>query len=467
MSSMTAPDLIARPARQAVRLIALRHLDEAETARRALASGDPEALHDFRVALRRLRTCLRAYPSLLIESIRPKDRRRLKALATTTGAARDLEVQLESLSGLTDLSETEEVAIGWLVRRLEARKQSADGDVRRTVDATFPAERARLERRLTRYEMQLDPTHPDAAPVTFGAAAAGLLTVLGARLEARLAGVRDESDQHIAHDARIAGKRLRYALEPLRAEMPAATTLVTRLKSLQDVLGDMHDADVLHGEIAALLAAGPAAGDAPPEAGLRSLMDRLARERSRRFEQARGEWLGTSAAPFLEEVRRFARELLARAQDGIEIERKYLLSGMPRIGRKHVRRLNVEQGWLPGERLHERVRRTRDETGTHWFRTIKFGRGVQRTEIEEKTTRQVFDRLWRLTLGRRVRKVRYRREHEGLLWEIDRFTDRELVLAEVELPSADATVVFPPWLEPYVVREVTDEDAYVNFNLAK
>ena len=37
----------------------------------------------------------------------------------------------------------------------------------------------------------------------------------------------------------------------------------------------------------------------------------------------------------------------------------------------------------------------------------------------------------------------------------------------MELPAADTPVVFPPWLAAYVVREVTDDPAYLNSSLAK
>jgi CYTH domain-containing protein len=66
-----------------------------------------------------------------------------------------------------------------------------------------------------------------------------------------------------------------------------------------------------------------------------------------------------------------------------------------------------------------------------------------------------------------VHKIRHVREHDGLIWEIDRFVDRDLVLAEVELPAADTPITFPAWLEPHIVREVTGEAGYVNVNLAK
>ena len=49
----------------------------------------------------------------------------------------------------------------------------------------------------------------------------------------------------------------------------------------------------------------------------------------------------------------------------------------------------------------------------------------------------------------------------------DEFLDRELFLAEIELPSEETEVVLPEWLSEQVEREVTGEDEYVNVNLAK
>jgi CHAD domain-containing protein len=57
---------------------------------------------------------------------------------------------------------------------------------------------------------------------------------------------------------RIAAKRLRYALE-LAGELTLARTasLVTRLRGAQDVLGELHDLDVLRRESAHVRAALP------------------------------------------------------------------------------------------------------------------------------------------------------------------------------------------------------------------
>jgi CHAD domain-containing protein len=55
------------------------------------------------------------------------------------------------------------------------------------------------------------------------------------------------------HDMRIAAKRLRYALEVTSACFGAyAATAVKHAKALQEVLGEIHDCDVLLEEVAGL-----------------------------------------------------------------------------------------------------------------------------------------------------------------------------------------------------------------------
>jgi adenylate cyclase len=156
----------------------------------------------------------------------------------------------------------------------------------------------------------------------------------------------------------------------------------------------------------------------------------------------------------------------ADAGPALEIERKYLLRALPPLP-AGTTSAEVEQGWLPGEKLAERLRRTERDGRVTYHRAVKSGRGVTRIEIEEETTRELFDYLWPLTEGRRVRKRRHYVSAGALTWEIDEFTDRDLVLAEVELPSKSTPVPVPAWLEPVLVREVTGEDAYVNLRLAR
>jgi CYTH domain-containing protein len=150
-----------------------------------------------------------------------------------------------------------------------------------------------------------------------------------------------------------------------------------------------------------------------------------------------------------------------------EIERKYLLRGQPprTVG---ARSLEIDQGYIPGERIRERIRRAREANDTRYYRTIKMGSGIRRIEIEEEASEGFFLAVWPLTLGCRVRKRRYLVHDSGLVWEIDEFLDRpSLWLAELELAHADQTIEIPEWLALFVEREVTDDPSYTNRALAK
>ncbi|HJQ22206.1 MAG TPA: hypothetical protein VJ867_17850 [Gemmatimonadaceae bacterium] len=150
-----------------------------------------------------------------------------------------------------------------------------------------------------------------------------------------------------------------------------------------------------------------------------------------------------------------------------EIERKYLLRALPVFPRL-TGILEIEQGYLPGDKLVERLRREQHQDGTvNYYRTVKLGGGVERIEIEDLTDRATFEHLWQLTGGRRLTKRRYLVPNDTDLWEVDEFTDRDLVLAELEIDRADAKIVFPEWLREVLVREVTEEKAYTNRSLAR
>ena len=107
-----------------------------------------------------------------------------------------------------------------------------------------------------------------------------------------------------------------------------------------------------------------------------------------------------------------------------EIERKYLLRELPAraVGAPS---LEIDQGYLPGERINERIRRTRGSDGLRYYRTIKAGSGIDRLEVEEETSELFFTTVWPLTRGCRVHKRRYLVPEAELTWEIDEFLDRD------------------------------------------
>ncbi len=243
-------DLLDRPAEEAVRRIALGHLEAATVAKpRVFDPEDDEGLHDFRVAVRRLRSVLRAYSDVLGGAVGKKLRRRLRQVARATGGGRDAEVARAWLVGERPrLSRRHRAGLDWAVGRLDRRLGESAAPIGEGVGG-FEAVADRLHGCLVVYtaEVRLEPRRED----TFAAALAARLERYGPALARRLAAVAGPEDQAAAHRARLAAKRLRYLVEAAAPAEAAARALVTRLKDLQDLLGDLHDAHVLEADLAA------------------------------------------------------------------------------------------------------------------------------------------------------------------------------------------------------------------------
>ncbi len=148
----------------------------------------------------------------------------------------------------------------------------------------------------------------------------------------------------------------------------------------------------------------------------------------------------------------------------LEIERKYLLQSMPQLPAT-ARAYRMEQGYFADE--PGRLRRSRAPDGTVTYtHTVKKGVGLVREEIERELTPDEFKSLWPRTAGRRLTKTRTKVPEDNLVWEIDDYDALDLVIAEVELPTADTKVTVPDWLAPHIIREVTGEPAYQNYEIA-
>ena len=249
-----AADLLEQPAVKAASVVALAHLDAAAAA--ATRMNDPadhEALHDFRVAIRRLRVTIRAYPGVH-ESVAKKQRRRLRKLARATNTARDTEVQLMWFrTRLRRFSPPERQALAPLRARLRGRR-------RRIIARTQPEllrQFGKIERKLRR--RLVDARDSGAHEAQFRGIAAATLVQYANDLSSRLRILTPSSKTTAVHATRIAAKRLRYLLEPLRPAIADVQPIVDRLKTLQDLLGELTDGHTLD---AVLQEAGDAAAAA-------------------------------------------------------------------------------------------------------------------------------------------------------------------------------------------------------------
>jgi adenylate cyclase len=154
-----------------------------------------------------------------------------------------------------------------------------------------------------------------------------------------------------------------------------------------------------------------------------------------------------------------------RATDvAIEIERKFLVAELPADLDRHPAR-PVRQGYLAVEGGGSEVRIR--QIGEATVLTVKRGGGRTRVEEEVPIDPDAFARLWPLTEGRRVEKVRHLvPADDGLVLEVDVYEGdlAGLLVAEVEFPSEAAADAWtpPPWLG----AEVTTDERYKNHRLA-
>lgn len=201
---------------------------------------DVEAVHDVRVASRRLRAALDLAGPDLPPAYR-RLRRRAKALTAALGATRELDVHVQRLEGLGPrlAGPAAQGLLEHLLESFDRERRKARARMFRAVERIRIAEWSAFPGTLDRGE---DPEPQDA-----------LRTLLGPRLEAVLAGIQARllvHDPAGLHRLRIDTKKLRYALETLGAALPAAAEIwLGRLKALQGALGDHHDWVVLEAEL--------------------------------------------------------------------------------------------------------------------------------------------------------------------------------------------------------------------------
>ena len=143
-------------------------------------------------------------------------------------------------------------------------------------------------------------------------------------------------------------------------------------------------------------------------------------------------------------------------RDGVPLLQGYFLQ----VGGEAVRELadlvGFENDFEPTEA------RLRKKGKEQFYFTLKGKGGVQRNEFEAEIPRMTFDRYWLDTQGLRVEKVRLAREYGRHTAEIDVYTDRQLIVIEVEVPTLEAAERLAP-----LGKDVTEDKAYKNKNLAR
>jgi len=210
---------------------------------------DVEALHDMRVASRRLREAFEIFDFCFPQKSYQKLYRRIKLVTRALGEVRNADVAImyyKSLSATTD-DILVQVALEDILRRLARIRRQARLQLTKGLDESrvsqLPAELANVFVRV------------ENLPVRYQRGPRQSIVLARRQLSQRVrdffsarAAVAGENDEVNLHKVRISIKKLRYAIETLYYTVGEAVTgNLKELKLLQEALGELHDRDVFAG----------------------------------------------------------------------------------------------------------------------------------------------------------------------------------------------------------------------------
>ena len=205
----------------------------------------PDSVHQMRVAVRRLRSTLQAYPAILPKPATRQLRAELKWLGQVLSEARDAEVLsdylLTRMAGLPP-----ELVLGPAQARVRAHFAPREASARSALLDTLSSARyytlvAELDRLLA------DPPLTAAAAKPAATVLPPAITTTFKRTRRRMRRARQAPPgagrDTALHETRKAAKRARYAAEAARPALgKKARRFARRMKAVQSALGDQHDA---------------------------------------------------------------------------------------------------------------------------------------------------------------------------------------------------------------------------------
>jgi CHAD domain-containing protein len=264
----------------------LSHLEQLLDCLPGVREGDADAIHDARVAIRRLRA---AVPMLEATGALEQPATfagTLKSAGKALGAARDVDVAIDLLTDIERRSPPTAPAAATLRahliplqarrrRQLIKRLESADID--------------------TRVREVLRSTNGAASRVRPRRAARALTERLGGHIDAVATAVTHATGVYFpnrAHGVRVAVKKLRYLVELLDERDPARRPALRSLKRAQQTLGRLHDREVLSRRLDKV----ERAHEVPAARALSAVLEAEVRDLFEKYRAARTELLATCTA---------------------------------------------------------------------------------------------------------------------------------------------------------------------------
>jgi len=254
----------------------------------AARTGDVTAIHQARVATRRLREAL---PMIASGSRGRKLERVVRRLTQSLGPVRELDVALLMLDEFAAAPDVPRAGVSCLQQVVREERRRMHADMAKAVErCNIP----KLTRRAVAAAQQRDeqstgtrardPERQAAARVRAASRAERLRDTIenaaGIYLPDRL------------HEVRIAVKKLRYAMEIVR-ELSGSRAMakILTLKKAQDLLGRMHDLEILIARIRAVQGSSSA-----PSLRLSADLDRLVRRLETECRQLHGHYIALRPA---------------------------------------------------------------------------------------------------------------------------------------------------------------------------
>jgi CYTH domain-containing protein len=153
-----------------------------------------------------------------------------------------------------------------------------------------------------------------------------------------------------------------------------------------------------------------------------------------------------------------------------EIERKWLLTNVPQnIIADEI--ILIEQWYRPSEKGVIRYRRSVGSNNPPTFEKIiktNIAIGINSEESipisGDKFAREIEPTM------KYIRKTRRVYHYNGTKFELDDFQTLKLVVLEAEGPTQEflsKEIEFPHFIQPLIIKEVTGDNAFSNFSLAR
>lgn len=217
-----------------------QHLTALTRSLPAAQKGDPTSLHQARVATRRLREAL---PVVASGGKERKVERTVRRLTRVLGPVRELDVSLQLLDEMAKADDVPRSAVVRLRRAVLEDRHPIHRDMLRYVARCDLDKLRKRTMSATQKRSKRGASFRDHAQITaaYGRAAR--------RAEHLRLAIDEAAGLYLPdrlHQVRIAVKKLRYAIEVARVvSRSRATRQLNTLKHAQDLLGRMHDLEVL------------------------------------------------------------------------------------------------------------------------------------------------------------------------------------------------------------------------------